>query len=118
MLKSENRLKKRKEFAYLHGHGTAKHSSHLTLVYLPTKYRKLKFGFSIAKKIGKAHTRNLVKRRLRSIVRELVPNLPDNYNMVIIARARVDTIPFAELKSQVELVLKKAGFLNVDKSNN
>ena len=118
MLKSENRLKKRKEFAYLHGHGTAKHTSNLTLVYLPTKYRKLKIGFSIAKKIGKAHTRNFVKRRLRAIVRELIPSLPDNYNMVIIARTGINTLSFADMKAQVLQLFNKAGFLdNVDKSN-
>ena len=55
MLKDVNRLKKRKEFAYLYNNGTAKHSEHLTLVYLPTKHRPLKVGFSISKKIGKAH---------------------------------------------------------------
>ena len=65
MLSSVNRLKKRKEFAYLYNHGNAKHTDNLTLVYLPTKSRALKVGFSVAKKIGKAHTRNFVKRRLR-----------------------------------------------------
>ena len=84
MLNSENRLRKRKEFAYLYNNGSARHTNHLTVVYLPTKNRKLKIGFSITKKIGKAHTRNLIKRRLRAIVREFVPQLPNNYNMVII----------------------------------
>ena len=58
MLKKENRLLKRKEFAYLYKNGTAKHTANLTLVYFPTKYRPIKIGFSVAKKIGKAHTRN------------------------------------------------------------
>ena len=72
MLSSVNRLKKRKEFAYLYNHGTAKHTANLTLVYNQTKSRALKIGFSVAKKIGKAHVRNLVKRRLRAILREYV----------------------------------------------
>ena len=85
MLQSVNRLKKRKEFAYLYNNGTAKHTANLTLVYLPTKHRPLKVGFSVAKKIGKAHTRNLIKRRLREIVRGLIHTLPDNYNIAFIA---------------------------------
>ena len=109
MLKSTNRLKKRKEFAYLYNNGTAKHSSHLTLVYIPTKHRPLKIGFSISKKIGKAHDRNLIKRRLRAIVREYVNILPDNYNMVFIAKGGILDISFAELKSQVSLVISKTG---------
>jgi len=82
MLKSENRLRKRKEFAYLYNNGSAKHTANLTLVYLPTKHRTLKIGFSVAKKIGKAHTRNLIKRRLRAIVRDIIPTLPNDYNVV------------------------------------
>ena len=109
MLSSVNRLRKRKEFAYLYNNGIAKHSAHLTLVFLPTKNRPLKIGFSISKKIGKAHTRNLIKRRLRSIVRECIPGLPDNYNMVFIARNGVADITFAQLKSEVYILIEKSG---------
>ena len=109
MLSSVNRLRKRKEFSYLYNNGTAKHSAHITLVYLPTKHRPLKIGFSIGKKIGKAYMRNLIKRRMRAIVRELVPSLPDNYNMVFIAKAGINEISFAELKNEIMLVVEKSG---------
>ena len=111
MLQEKNRLRKRKEFAYLYNNGTAKHTANLTVVYLPTKHRDLKIGFSITNKIGKAHTRNLVKRRLRAIVRGLVPSLPDDYNVVVIAKAGVETLNFDDLKSQVQLVFEKTGLL-------
>ncbi|MGN0961230.1 MAG: ribonuclease P protein component [Christensenellales bacterium] len=111
MLQEKNRLRKRKEFAYLYNNGTAKHTANLTVVYLPTKHRVLKIGFSISKKIGKAHTRNLIKRRLRAIVRELVPNLPNDYNIVVIAKVGVEKLTFAELKTQTELVFRKTGLL-------
>lgn len=117
MLKSDNRLKKRKEFAYLYNNGSAKHTPNLTLVYLPTRHRSLKIGFSVAKKIGKAHIRNLIKRRLRNIVRELVPCLPNDFNMVFIAKPGIENCTYSNIKEQVSLVLKKAGFLNVDSKN-
>lgn len=116
MLKSENRLRKRKEFAYLYNNGSAKHTANLTLVYLPTKHRALKIGFSVAKKIGKAHTRNLIKRRLRAIVRDIIPTLPDDYNVVIIARTGVETLTFSQLKSQTKQLFDKSGLSgHVDK---
>jgi len=115
MLKSENRLRKRKEFAYLYNNGTAKHTAQLTLVWLPTKNRILKIGFSVAKKIGKAHTRNFVKRRLRAIVKDIVPNLPNNYNMVLIAKAGIERLGFDELKSQTIKIFYMTGLVkNVD----
>ena len=109
MLDKNNRLRKRKEFAYLYNNGTAKHTSHLTLVYIPTKFRAIKIGFSVTKKIGKAHIRNLVKRRLRAITREIVSTLKDNFNVVIIAKVGIDSVSFAEMKSQVNYLFEKAG---------
>ena len=111
MLKSVNRLKKRKEFAYLYNNGIAKHTSHLTMVYLSTKKRATKIGFSISKKIGKAHTRNFVKRRLRAIVREIVPSLPDEYNIVFIAKSGVESLDFAKLKAEILSLVEKSGLL-------
>ena len=111
MLENINRLKKRKEFAYLYNNGTAKHTAHLTLVSLPTKHRPLKIGFSIGKKIGKAHLRNLIKRRLRAIVRDLVPTMPDNHNVVFIAKAGIDNITFDEMKKEVQFLIEKSGLV-------
>lgn len=119
MLQERNRLRKRKEFAYLYSNGTAKHTANLTIVYLPTKHRALKVGFSVTKKIGKAHIRNLIKRRLREIVRAIIPSLPDNYNMVIIAKSGIENLTFDELKSQTLILFKKTGLqTNVAEGSN
>ena len=107
MLDKRNRLTKRKEFNYLYKNGRAQHTSHLTCVYLPTKHRSLKIGFTVTNKVGKAHLRNLIKRRLRAIVREFISTLPDNYNVVIIAKVGIDKITFAELRSEVYTLFER-----------
>ena len=114
MLKSINRLRKRKEFAYLYNNGNAKHTANLTIVYLPTKHREIKIGFSITKKIGKANVRNLIKRRLRDIVKDLVCNMPDEFNVVFIAKAGIENLSYQELKKQVETCISKAGLFKND----
>ena len=116
MLKSENRLRKRKEFAYLYIHGLSKHTDNLTIVFNPTKFRATKIGFSITKKIGKANVRNRVKRILRAVVRDLVGNIPANFNIVFIAKAGVENLNFAEIKNQVLILLKKANLI-IEASN-
>lgn len=108
MLRQENRLKKRKEFAYLYNNGKVKHTNNITMVYLPTKNRKLKIGFSLSKKIGKAHTRNLIKRRLRAIVREIVPTMQDNYNVVFIGKSGIENLTFNNLKLEVTRLITQS----------
>ena len=109
MLDSINRLKKRKEFAYLYNNGSAKHSAHITIVYLPTKNRPLKVGFSVGKKIGKAHIRNLVKRRMRACVREFITRMVDNYNVVFICKNGIESVDFDTIKKEVDFLIAKAG---------
>ncbi len=109
MLASANRLKKRKEFAYLYNKGNAKHGKFLSLIYLPTKRRAIKIGFAVSKKIGKANVRNVVKRRLRAIVRECVGQLCDNFNVVFIAKAGIDKVSFDTLRQEIKLLINKAG---------
>lgn len=111
MLKKTNRLLKRKEFNYLYNKGRAKHTNNLTIVFTSIKNRPIKIGFSISKKVGKAHTRNLIKRRLRAVVRELVPALPNNYNVVIIAKPSVAQLTFEELKIETKTLFVKAGIM-------
>lgn len=79
------------------------------MVYLTTKKRATKIGFSISKKVGKAHTRNLIKRRLRAIVREVVPNLPDEYNIVFIAKTGIESISFSDLRAEINTLIHKSG---------
>ena len=57
----------------------------------------VKFGLTVGKKVGNAVKRNLVKRRLRSIITDLLPGIRPGYSYVIVAKSGVDAIPYAEL---------------------
>ena len=65
MLKKENRLKKNRHFKYIYKHGETKVLNKLSLVYIKTKFKTYKVGFSVSKKVGKSVVRNKIKRRLR-----------------------------------------------------
>jgi len=102
-------LTKRGSFDYLYRHGTKANLPVLSLVYLQGKSTKI--GFSVSKKIGKAHTRNLVKRRLRAIVASLLPSLQKKAQIVFVTRTGIETLDFETLKKNTVSVLKKAKFL-------
>ena len=113
MLIKENRLTKRKEFGYIYKKGRSVYSKHLMLVYVPTKLKNIRVGFSVSKKVGKAHTRNLIKRRLRAIIQDLLKqNLIKTNNYIIVANSSIVELSFEELKNQVLYVLRKDGLMN------
>ena len=109
MLNRENRLKKRKEFGYIYKNGACVHSKYLTLLYTPSKLKRVRVGFSVSKKIGKAYLRNLVKRRLRAVVRENISHLAPKTNYIFVARAGIDALDYVALTKEINILLKKLG---------
>jgi ribonuclease P protein component len=62
-----------------------------------------------SKKVGGAVERNLVRRRLREILRPI--SLRSGIDLVIIARSSAAQAQFAELKISVKGLLKRAGIV-------
>ncbi|MGZ3139994.1 ribonuclease P protein component [Candidatus Phytoplasma solani] len=58
-----------------------------------------KFALSIGKKYGKAHQRNLIKRRLRAIISNYASSLNQNMFFVIVIRPPAQSLTFQELKA-------------------
>jgi len=67
-----------------------------------------RIGFTVTKKVGKAHTRNRVKRRLRAIATEILPlGAKRGYDYVLIGRIGSLTRSFPDLKADLEKALDK-----------
>lgn len=67
-------------------------------------------GFSVGKNIGKAVTRNRIKRLLREIIR-ITPIKP-GWDIVLIARSNSAVAHYAELKKIIETLLGRAQILD------
>ena len=102
----DHRLKKKNQFNYIYRKGERKSSKHFTLYIVKSKYSNFKIGYSISKKVGKANQRNLLKRRMKEIVR--INCLPSNYNnYVLMAREGVQNLTFADLEKEIKEIFNK-----------
>lgn len=98
----DHRLKKINQFNYIYRKGERRNTKHFTLFIVNSKYNNYKIGYSISKKVGKANQRNLLKRRMKEIVR--INRLTQNgHNYVLQARIGAVELSFQE----IELQLKK-----------
>lgn len=96
----DHRLRKNSQFNYVYKKGERVHTENFTLFVVKSKYECYKIGFSINKKLGKANKRNLLKRRLREIVRLHAKVLPFA-NYVLLAKEGATALSFEELKKEV-----------------
>jgi ribonuclease P protein component len=60
-----------------------------------------RFGFIVTKAVGGAVVRNLVRRRLRAVSRELLPTLPSGIDIVMRALPGSDQVPWATLHAEI-----------------
>ena len=75
-------------------------TAHLVLISKPVRDLG-RIGFTVAKTVGKAHTRNLVKRRLRHIVREHAFMI-ENRDLILLALPEAANASFQDLQKDVE----------------
>lgn len=113
MLDKSNRLKKRKSFNYIYKAGKCISTPSLNIIFVPNKLPKTKIGFSVSKKVGKAHTRNLIKRRLRASVRSHIKEIDSRLNYIFVAKSSIIDLSYADIDKIVVYLIEKAkNFVN------
>ena len=69
---------------------------------------------AFSKKLGKAHIRNRVRRRLREVYRLNEERFMPGWDIVLVARSRAVEAPFDKLTASCLSLAKKAGILRED----
>lgn len=78
------------------------------------KTDKYKFGFSISKKIGKAVTRNKIKRQLKNILDQNI--YENNFNCIIMVRKDILELDYLSINKSLNDILLKLGIIKENKS--
>jgi len=106
-------MTERAEFARCREYGKSRPGRYLVLSVLhEAELDHFRTGFITTKKVGKAHQRNLLRRRFRAIIQKHGERIDSHYYIVTIARWRAIEASFAELEADWLKQAKKLGVIN------
>jgi len=96
------RLRKSAEFQKVYEGGAKKVSRSFVLFAMPNGLVHSRFGLTTPRKLGKAHDRNRVKRRVREILRTSREAIPPGFDFVLNPRRSANDRKLEDLR--IELV--------------
>ena len=83
----------------------------LVLYARPNRSEKNRIGITVSRKLGKAHIRNRIRRRLREVYRLNEDKFLPGWDIVVVARTKAIFADFDHLTAAYLLLAEKAGIL-------
>ena len=97
-----------------HSKGVA--DANLVLYARKNRSNENRVGITVSKKLGKAHIRNRVRRRLREVYRLNEAAFRPGWDIVVVARSKAVEAPFDALTQSYLTLAKKAGILKPEEA--
>ena len=113
-MKFTDTLKKNHEFRRLYAKGQSAVSPFLVVYSRKTKRTSNRIGFTVSTKLGKAVTRNRVRRRLREIYRLHEEQFLPGMEIVVVARVRAADASYRQLERAILAVCRKLKLFRED----
>ena len=95
------RLLRRAEFRRVYDHGQRRGSPLCTIFFRPNGLPHTRVGITTPRALGKAVTRNRVRRRIREVVRLNQGSLAAGWDVVVNPRALVAEVGFDKLRREL-----------------
>ena len=102
-------LRRKADFDALGRRGSVRSTRLLVLRSLRTDRPETRIGLSTPRSLGGAVQRNLVRRRLRELIRERIEDVGAGWDLLLIARPEAGAASYAELREAVRSLLEKSG---------
>ncbi|MGB9790089.1 ribonuclease P protein component [Thermotoga caldifontis] len=109
----QERLRLKRDFDRVFREGLSLQSDFFTVIYLKNGLDFNRIAIVVRKKLGKAHDRNRIKRWIRESYRQMKPELPRGYDIVVIPRKTLseilDRIDYHVIRNELGELLKRIG---------
>ncbi len=98
-------------------YGTSGHANGFLVLYArKNRTNTNRVGITVSKKLGKAHVRNHVRRRLREVYRLNEEKFQPGWDIVVVARMKAVDCTFDTLTTAYLALAGKAGILSNESS--
>ncbi len=111
-MRGEQYLTKAAQYGLVYNKGSSWVSDWLVMKALPNGLDLSRYGFSVSRRVGKAVVRNLMKRRLREILRRTP--LQAGWDIIFIVRTSAARASYIDLEIATRGVLSRARLLAED----
>ena len=107
-MKKRFRITRSKDFDLVKENGAVLYHPLLVLAYAQRINLPSRMSAIASKSVGKAVTRNLIKRRIRACLNSRMKNIKFGWDLVFFSRTRITEATYEEICFAVEHLLKKA----------
>lgn len=104
-------MKKNSDFRRVYSSGKSVAASGLVVYCRPVKRDFNQVGITVSTKVGKAVTRNLVRRRIREIYRLNERRVKQGLDIVVVARVKSPFVTYRQLEKDFIWACGKLGIL-------
>ena len=108
-MKKKWALTKRAQYLSVYKSGKAWADNFVVVKALPNGFESSRYGFSVTKGLGKAVTRNRIRRLLREVVR--LTSIEPGWDIVFIARPSAADADYHRIRDSVNSMLVRAHLL-------
>jgi len=107
-------IKNNKEYKSVYNCKDSISDYNLVLFVKKNDYGYNRFGFTAAKKIKKAVSRNIIRRRLKEIVRLNEYNIKEGYDFIFMARVNATESDYKSLEKSYNKLIKRKNLYKGD----
>lgn len=104
------RLRKDSDFKNIYRKGKSLATKTLVFYFIKNDLGYTRVGYSISKKVGKAVTRNRIRRLIKENLKD-IPDLKDGYDIIFIGRIPSSESDYKEIGKSIRYLFRKSGVL-------